>query len=194
MECPSEETVGCHGARGLRGHFAKRGPPLGSGRGISCRAEHSPRYRASSNLAIELVLDHLCTPYLLVSLSTSGSSARLRLSGDLRHSSDGPEYLLHSLATLANMLRLLTRAYLAALLSSLGSASIYPTNPIASTVLGAGRVNTIQWIDDGKWPTLDAMGPVKIDLYVGEVSTLFLRQLLLLARPPVPRKRVVSKV
>ena len=131
---------------------------------------------------------------LLASLSTSGSSARLRLSGDLRHSSGGSEYLLHSLATLANMLRLLTRAYLAALLSSLGSASIYPTNPIASTVLGAGRVNTIQWIDDGKWPTLDAMGPVKIDLYVGEVSTLFLRQLPLLARPPVPRKRVVSKV
>ena len=91
------------------------------------------------------------------------------------------------------MFRLLSRVYLAALLSSLGSASIYPTDPIASTVLSAGRVNKIHWIDDGNWPTLDAMGPVKIDLYVGEVSSLVPGLFIQSARPPIPPNDVITK-
>ncbi|KAI0366017.1 hypothetical protein BV20DRAFT_1098000 [Pilatotrama ljubarskyi] len=53
-------------------------------------------------------------------------------------------------------------------------AAIYGTNPIASTVLSAGRITTIQWVDDHTKPSLSEMGPVKIDLYVGDskVTTL----------------------
>ena len=69
------------------------------------------------------------------------------------------------------MLPALGVLYLATL-GVLASARIYPTYPVASTVLSAGRVNTILWKDDGKWPSLYEMGPVTISLYVGQVSLL----------------------
>ncbi|KAI0765010.1 hypothetical protein C8Q74DRAFT_1370886 [Fomes fomentarius] len=53
-------------------------------------------------------------------------------------------------------------------------ASIYGVYPIANTVLSAGRLNTVRWIDDGTRPSIRNMGKVTIDLYVGEsyIATL----------------------
>ncbi|KAI0746712.1 hypothetical protein C8Q80DRAFT_1176900 [Daedaleopsis nitida] len=54
------------------------------------------------------------------------------------------------------------------------SAGIYGTFPIASSVLKAGRLNRVRWIDDGIPPSVQQVGRVKVDLYVGEtyVETL----------------------
>ncbi|KAI0360775.1 hypothetical protein OH77DRAFT_1418783 [Trametes cingulata] len=53
-------------------------------------------------------------------------------------------------------------------------AAIYGTNPVASTVLSAGRIATVQWVNDRTEPSLSEMGPIKIDLFVGDtfVTTL----------------------
>ncbi|KAI8986855.1 hypothetical protein BD414DRAFT_461297 [Trametes punicea] len=64
---------------------------------------------------------------------------------------------------------------LAALLSAqCVSAGIYGTNPVSDTVLSAGRIASVTWRDDSSKPSVREMGPVKIDLYVGEsyVTTL----------------------
>lgn len=65
------------------------------------------------------------------------------------------------------------------------SASLYPTNPISRTVWSAGRSENISWIDDGKYPYLNDMGVLNIELYVaGNVGfqILFIRQAVLLTR------------
>ncbi|KAI0635068.1 hypothetical protein C8Q77DRAFT_674370 [Trametes polyzona] len=53
-------------------------------------------------------------------------------------------------------------------------AGIYGTYPVADTVLSAGRVATVRWTNDLSKPSVRDMGPIKIDLYVGEtyVATL----------------------
>ncbi|CDO77548.1 hypothetical protein BN946_scf184912.g47 [Trametes cinnabarina] len=64
------------------------------------------------------------------------------------------------------MLRLLA---LVALLSvHCAQAGIYGTSPVANTVLSAGRIATVTWRDDQNEPSISEMGPVKLDLYVGE--------------------------
>ncbi|KAH9925794.1 uncharacterized protein B0H18DRAFT_1008394, partial [Fomitopsis serialis] len=58
---------------------------------------------------------------------------------------------------------------------SSATAGLYPTRPIASTVLSAGRMSTITWINDDTQPSLSQMGPVRIDLFSGDdnyVATL----------------------
>ena len=60
------------------------------------------------------------------------------------------------------------------LVASTVSGSIYPTFPVASSVLHAGRLNTLRWIDDKRRPSIKTMGPVKIDLYAGDVGTRWL--------------------
>ncbi|KAH9846384.1 hypothetical protein C2E23DRAFT_853037 [Lenzites betulinus] len=64
--------------------------------------------------------------------------------------------------------------FLTSLLAHCVWAGIYGTWPVADTVLSAGRVTTIEWINDHRKPSIDAMGPIKIVLYVGEnaVATL----------------------
>ncbi|KAI0674219.1 hypothetical protein C8Q78DRAFT_1013709 [Trametes maxima] len=54
------------------------------------------------------------------------------------------------------------------------SAGIYGTSPVADTVLSAGRMATVQWINDHSQPSLSDMSPITIELYVGEayVATL----------------------
>ncbi|KAI0646237.1 hypothetical protein C8Q79DRAFT_961678 [Trametes meyenii] len=54
------------------------------------------------------------------------------------------------------------------------SAGIYGTSPVADTVLSAGRMATVQWVNDHNKPSLSDMSPIKIDLYVREayVATL----------------------
>lgn len=58
------------------------------------------------------------------------------------------------------------------LLANCVSAGIYGTYPVADTVLSAGRVANVEWTNDHSKPSLTDMGPVNIDLYVGEVATL----------------------
>ncbi|CCM01780.1 uncharacterized protein FIBRA_03847 [Fibroporia radiculosa] len=55
------------------------------------------------------------------------------------------------------------------------ASSVYPTRPIAKTVMGAGRLSSVTWINDKTWPSLSEMGPMKIDLYLEDdtfVATL----------------------
>ncbi|KAF9238270.1 hypothetical protein BU15DRAFT_75424 [Melanogaster broomeanus] len=54
---------------------------------------------------------------------------------------------------------------LAVVFLPLVSASIYPTQPIQDTVWSADRPALATWLDDGKYPTLDVMGPCQILLY-----------------------------
>ncbi|KAI0777580.1 hypothetical protein BD413DRAFT_517992 [Trametes elegans] len=70
------------------------------------------------------------------------------------------------------MFRLLVTVALLSVQSVL--AAIYGTNPVADTVLSAGRVATIQWVNDHRKPSIKDMGPIKIDLFVGQtfVATL----------------------
>ncbi len=58
------------------------------------------------------------------------------------------------------------------LLANYVSAGIYATYPVADTVLSAGRVATVEWTNDHSKPSITDMGPVNIDLYVGEVDTI----------------------
>lgn len=66
---------------------------------------------------------------------------------------------------------MLLRLALATLLATRTvSASLFPTFPTARSVLGAGRLITLRWIDDEEWPSIYIMGPCRIDLFVGYVS------------------------
>lgn len=47
------------------------------------------------------------------------------------------------------------------------SADIYMTSPVATTIFTAGQNSTITWQDDGKTPNLQALGPCKVSIYVG---------------------------
>lgn len=50
-------------------------------------------------------------------------------------------------------------------LFTLVSASLYPTQPIQSTVYYAGETALTTWIDDGSFPSLSNMGLITIQLY-----------------------------
>jgi len=50
---------------------------------------------------------------------------------------------------------------------SVAFATVYITNPIASSNISAGESSPINWQDDGKKPTLKDFGPSKIGVYVG---------------------------
>jgi hypothetical protein len=47
------------------------------------------------------------------------------------------------------------------------SANIYITSPVAGTVFTAGQNSSITWQDDGNSPSLQAIGPCKVSIYVG---------------------------
>lgn len=51
-------------------------------------------------------------------------------------------------------------------------ASLYPIQPISTTIYAAGQPVQVKWIDDGHKPTLDKMGLLKIDLFA-EVDVMF---------------------
>lgn len=68
------------------------------------------------------------------------------------------------------MVRLL--ALVALISASCARAGIYGTSPVADTLLSAGRISTVTWRDDQREPSLYEMGPIKLDLYVGEVSAV----------------------
>ncbi|KAM5532118.1 hypothetical protein V8D89_014211 [Ganoderma adspersum] len=46
------------------------------------------------------------------------------------------------------------------------SASLFPTFPTAHSILTAGRVTTVRWVDDQERPSIITMGPCRIDLFV----------------------------
>ena len=58
------------------------------------------------------------------------------------------------------------------LLSRPALASLYPTQPISTTIYTAGQPAQLKWIDDSHKPTLDKMGLLKIDLFA-EVNVRF---------------------
>ncbi|OJA17990.1 hypothetical protein AZE42_09617 [Rhizopogon vesiculosus] len=60
-------------------------------------------------------------------------------------------------------------------LFTLVSASLYPTQPIQSTVYYAGETALTTWIDDGSFPLLSNMGDITIQLYTK--SDIFLATL-----------------
>ncbi|KAI0717446.1 hypothetical protein C8T65DRAFT_805148 [Cerioporus squamosus] len=66
----------------------------------------------------------------------------------------------------------------ALLVASLVSANIYPTTPYSDTVFNAGRMNTVEWMDDGTEPSVQDMGLLKIDLYVFETHIATLADLI----------------
>ncbi|KIJ62321.1 hypothetical protein HYDPIDRAFT_30576 [Hydnomerulius pinastri MD-312] len=63
------------------------------------------------------------------------------------------------------MLNMVTALVLAGGFLSLVSASIYPTQPIQVTVWSTGQPVLATWVDDGTYPTLNAMGPCEIQLF-----------------------------
>ncbi|KAI0064773.1 hypothetical protein BV25DRAFT_1799959 [Artomyces pyxidatus] len=50
-------------------------------------------------------------------------------------------------------------------------ASLYPTQPVANTVLAAGRIVTVEWMDDGKSPALGDLPHLRLEL-LGHGDTL----------------------
>jgi len=57
-----------------------------------------------------------------------------------------------------------------AALAPLAHATVFMTNPTASTKIPAGKAFTITWQDDGKTPNLTAFGPAFVGLFVGSQS------------------------
>lgn len=49
-------------------------------------------------------------------------------------------------------------------------ATIYTTNPVASTKHNGGEVLEIEWQDDGSAPTLETVGVCSIDLCIGSTT------------------------
>jgi len=49
-------------------------------------------------------------------------------------------------------------------------ATVFVTNPVASTTDQGGQNATVQWQDDGNTPTLAAFGPAKISIYAGNAE------------------------
>jgi len=52
-------------------------------------------------------------------------------------------------------------------LVAVASANLYITSPTATTIWTAGQNSTVQWQDDGNTPNLQAFGPSKVSIYVG---------------------------
>jgi len=71
---------------------------------------------------------------------------------------------------------LATAASAALALSSSVQATLYMTNPVATTTCAAGANCTIAWTDDGTAPTLAALGACEVGLYTGNQNTQFLLQ------------------
>ncbi|KAI6104925.1 hypothetical protein EV401DRAFT_2014756 [Pisolithus croceorrhizus] len=62
-------------------------------------------------------------------------------------------------------------APIALLVSSLfatAHASVYVTNPVASTVCTGGQSCEVQWVDNGESPLLSSLGTCSVALYTGE--------------------------
>jgi len=57
-----------------------------------------------------------------------------------------------------------------AAIAPLAHATVFMTNPTASTNIPAGKPFSITWQDDGKAPNLTAFGPATVGLYVGSES------------------------
>jgi len=65
-----------------------------------------------------------------------------------------------------------------AALAPFAHATVFITNPIASSSLPAGKPVQITWQDDGKTPTLASFGPASIGLYAGNAQQQTLLQLI----------------
>jgi len=52
---------------------------------------------------------------------------------------------------------------------SVAFATVYVTNPVATSNISAGTSFAITWQDDGNSPTLKDFGPARVGLYVGNV-------------------------
>ncbi|CAL1709684.1 unnamed protein product [Somion occarium] len=63
-------------------------------------------------------------------------------------------------------------------LASSAQAVIYTTSPVASTSWVAGQEQTISWQDDNTSPNLEAFGPAKVTLGVGNAITQTQLQLI----------------
>jgi hypothetical protein len=62
------------------------------------------------------------------------------------------------------------KALLISSLISVVFASVYVTNPVASTTDTGGKLATVSWQDDGHDPTLAAFGPSTISIYAGNAQ------------------------
>jgi len=58
----------------------------------------------------------------------------------------------------------------------LAQATVFITDPVATTSLAAGQQTSITWQDDGKAPSLTTFGPASIGLFVGTSSQQTLLQ------------------
>jgi len=65
-----------------------------------------------------------------------------------------------------------------AVVAPLARATVYVTNPIATSSLAAGQPISITWQDDNKPPLLAAFGPASIGLYAGNQQQQTLLQMI----------------
>lgn len=61
-------------------------------------------------------------------------------------------------------------AFLVLALSASAVANVYVTAPVASTTFHGGQQASISWEDDGQAPTLQAFGPAKVAIFVGNAQ------------------------
>jgi hypothetical protein len=55
-------------------------------------------------------------------------------------------------------------------LISVAFATVYVTNPVATTVDSGGQTATVAWQDDGNSPSLASFGSTKISIYTGNAN------------------------
>jgi len=63
-----------------------------------------------------------------------------------------------------------SKALLVLSLLSVAFATVYVTNPVASTTDTGGRIAEVTWQDDGNPPTLAQFGPAMISIYAGNAQ------------------------
>jgi hypothetical protein len=71
-----------------------------------------------------------------------------------------------------------SKALIALAFASTAFATVFVTEPVASTTYTAGQSAIVQWQDDGNTPTLAAFGPAKISIYAGNAQQQTSLQLL----------------
>jgi hypothetical protein len=71
-----------------------------------------------------------------------------------------------------------SKIFVALTFASAAFATVFITNPTASTTFQAGKAAAVQWQDDGKAPSLQQFGPAKISIYAGNAQQQTSLQLL----------------
>ncbi|EAU84075.2 hypothetical protein CC1G_06937 [Coprinopsis cinerea okayama7 len=63
-----------------------------------------------------------------------------------------------------------TKAFVLLAIASQAFATVFITNPVATSTLVGGEEATISWIESGGGPSLEEFGPARISIYVGNAQ------------------------